>query len=156
SADAYTSNLPLFTSSSFAALMAGINPATSNTINFNGFTPAANASQGFLFFVIYNSLGNVVFNAGNGFLSPSTTSAVIPAGTLSPFTQYTFELNFDDRVYGVDAGGSGIPTQIQFDFRNDTLFSTGAAVATPEPSSGLLLLTAIGFVVGLLRLRKSA
>ena len=86
-----------------------------------------------VFFTVYNSTGAVWTD---GFLSPSTTSVTIPAGTLTPGTQYTYELDYSDRLDG------GFNEDLQsysdqgFDVRTDGAFSTASV---PEPSTWALL-----------------
>lgn len=124
---------PLFSSaiptiSNFTSLQ-GMNPNQSFTIDFNSFVGAAGTNSDSTLFTIYSATG-AVFSAG--FLSPSTTSITIPAGTLSPNTLYETDFIFDDRVQGTS---NSIGTEEIFDQRNDSLFTTGTAV--PEPSFGL-------------------
>lgn len=64
----------------------------------------------------------------------------IPANTLLPNTQYGFELDFSDRLNGLDAA-NGVFTQQGFDVRTDGTFTTGAA-QVPEPAT--ILLAGIG------------
>ncbi len=146
-------NTPALTSGSFNALQ-GLNPALSDTVNFNAFTPSVNANLSYIFLNVYLvSTGADVFS--EDFLPSSTTSVVIPGGTLAANTAYSYELNFDDRIEGTDTNGSGIPTQQEFDTRTFGDFSTGNLVAaTPEPSSLALGLTVLGLLVHWLR-RKS-
>jgi hypothetical protein len=130
-ADAYSTAVPTLTSGSFNALQ-GYNSSQSLTVNFNSFAPAANASVGYLFWGFFNRNTNNT-DLSQGFLSPSTNSLFIPGGTLAPNTDYSLELNFDDRIFGRDVNGSGIGTTLGFDERTFLNFKTAAAV--PEPTS---------------------
>lgn len=79
------------------------------------------------------------------FLSPTTTAALILAGTLLPDTAYDYELDFSDRLNGFNNGSGSFTTQ-GFDRRTDGSFTTGE---TPLPSTWFLMLSGIaglGFV----------
>jgi hypothetical protein len=130
--DAFASAIPALSAASFNSLN-GLNPSTALTILFNSFSQNGAASEAFTFFSIF-STGGTVFTAG--FLSPSATSAVLPANTLLPNTTYSFELDFSDRINGSDP--NGIPTLVGSDVRTDGSFTTGA-LATPEPGTELLI-----------------
>jgi hypothetical protein len=146
-AEAY-GNTPSLTAGSFNALQ-GLNPLLSDTVNFNGFTPNGAASQAFVFFNVYNvGTGADVF--ADNFLASSTASVVIPGGTLAADTAYSYELIYDDRIYGVDTNGSGIPTQQEFDTRTFGNFTT-----TPEPGSYAAVLLVLGSLILLARLRRA-
>ena len=133
SVDAFTSDIPALTASTFAALQ-GMNPANPFTFNFNSFTPNSNVNGAATFFTIFGALGS-------GGLSPSATSFVVPGGTLLPNTTYTSELDFSDRISDTDP--NGVPTLIGYDVRTDITFTTGAV--TPEPSQMIpMALAALG------------
>jgi hypothetical protein len=112
-----------------------MDPLQPLTVDFDSFTQNPSASNAQTFFTIFGS------SFSQGFLSPSTTSVVIPAGTLMPNTTYTFELNFDTRIAGTSGG---IETEQLFDVRDDGSFTTGSV---PEPSSGILTLCACGLLL---------
>jgi hypothetical protein len=120
-------NTPSLTTASFNGLH-GLNPNAPDTVNFNGFTPSATANTSNVFFSITNvSTGAYVFV---GTARPSsTTSVLIPAGTLTANTAYSYELIYDDRVDNFDLNGSRIATQQLFDTRTFGSFTTAA----PEP-----------------------
>ncbi len=142
-------NTPALTAGSYSALQ-GLNPALSDTVNFNAFTPNVDANLSYIFFNVYDvGTGTDVF--ADNFLPSSATSLVIPGHTLAANTAYSYELIFDDRIEGTDANGSGIATQQEFDTRTFGDFTTGSA-SVPEPSSLALGLTVLGFMA--LRLRR--
>jgi hypothetical protein len=127
-ADYFTADIPYLTNYSS---LAGLNPAAKFTVDYLPFTPNPATNLAYTFFTVYNaSTGAIVF--GNEFQSPTATSTLIPADTLLPDTAYDFELNFDDRIAGVDSV-DGTFTQQQFDVRTDGSFTTGPAVI-PEPA----------------------
>jgi hypothetical protein len=136
----FTSAIPALTGATYTGLH-GLNPSSLFTVNFNSFTPNAGATLGLTFFTIYDAgTGSVVFT--DGFLSPSTTSLVLPANTLQANTLYNFELDFSDRLNGQNM--NGIFTTQGFDMRTDGSFMTAAV---PEPGSlTLLLLGLVGVV----------
>jgi hypothetical protein len=139
--DYFTKTIPYVTN--FSALN-GLNPAANFTVDFNSFTPNSHVTEGFTFLTIYNaSTGVAVVN--DDFLSPTTISALISAGTLLPDTLYDYELDFSDRLNGYNNGSGAFTTQ-GFDLRTDGSFTTGA---TPLPSTWFLMLSGIaglGFV----------
>jgi hypothetical protein len=142
-ADYFTNTIPYVTN--FTALT-GFDPTKSFTVDFKSFTPAT--SQGFTFFTVYNSSGAVF---SDGFLSPGSTSAQIAASALAPNTQYTFELDFSDRLNGND--GNNYTVQ-GFDVRTDGAFTTGVG-AVPEPSTWAMMI--LGFAgIGFIAYRRKA
>ncbi|MEY9748875.1 ELWxxDGT repeat protein/VCBS repeat-containing protein [Bradyrhizobium japonicum] len=113
-ANYFTSAVPFITNYSG---LNGLNPSTDFTVHYNSFTPDAHVTTGFTFLTIWNaSTHQVVFH--DDFQSPSSTTALIPANTLSPNTNYTFELEFSDLLI------VGSSTQ-GFDMRTDGSFTTG-------------------------------
>jgi hypothetical protein len=111
-----------------------MNPFQPFTVQLSPFVPNPIATQTYIFFSIYDATGHVIFN--DGFLSASTTSLSIPAGTLSPNANYKYELIFSDRDT-VPSPGATFNADLLFDVRTDGLFST-----IPEPST--LILAALG------------
>jgi hypothetical protein len=136
SADAYAQTLPYLTGTDFSALQ-GLNAGSAFTFHFSTFTPAAGVSDAFQFLTIYDANTNAVVTSFD-FLSPSTTSVTLAANTLQAGHDYSYELNFSDRV-GVAVTGSSASGLLGFDVRTSGLFTTAAV---PEPST--LLLTIIG------------
>ncbi|MGH8318324.1 MAG: PEP-CTERM sorting domain-containing protein [Steroidobacteraceae bacterium] len=135
--DYFTSTVPYVTD--FSSLD-GLDPAANFTATYDSFIPNPSVSEGFTFFTIYDeSTGAAVFS--DGFQSPSSISALVPAGTLLADTDYTYELDFSDRLDGTDNADGGTYTEQGFDMRTDGSFTTGA-VSVPEPSSLTLLLGA--------------
>jgi PEP-CTERM motif len=138
--DAY-SNTPYITN--FTALEQ-MDANTPFTVDFDTYVPGGNANQSLLFFSI-SDLSGTVFSTGG--LPDTTTSVVIPAGTLVAGEQYTFDLLFSNRINGSTAvAGEGVHESIettQFcDTHTDGAFST-APGTVPEPSTWAMLL--IGF-----------
>jgi hypothetical protein len=133
----YTNTIPALSGSTYTGLQ-GMNPSMPFTFNFNSFTMNPSANTAYTFLTVYNG-SNIVFT--DGFLSPTTTSVLLPANTLLPNTAYSFELNFDDRLLGTDSVNN-VATEQGFDLRTDGSFTTGAAV--PEPAS--LALAALGLI----------
>lgn len=142
---------PLFSSavptiSNFTSLE-GMNPNQSFTIDVNSFVGAAGTNSDSTLFTIYSAAGAVF---STGFLSPSTTSITVPAGTLSPNTLYQTDFIFDDRLQSTS---NSIGTEQIFDQRNDSLFTTGPAV--PEPSLGLITGALLILMLGVRRWVRS-
>jgi hypothetical protein len=139
--DYFTNTIPYVTN--FSALN-GLNPAANFTVEFNSFTPNSHVTEGFTFLTITDvSTGVAVVN--DDFLTPTTMSALISAGTLLPDTLYDYELDFSDRLNGYNYGSGSFTTQ-GFDLRTDGSFTTGE---TPLPSTWFLMLSGIaglGFV----------
>lgn len=121
-ANYFTSTAPFVTNYSS---LNGLNPANDFSVHYNSFTPDPHVTTGFTFLTIWNAnTHQVVFQ--DGFQSPSSTSDLIPANTLSPNTNYTFELDFSDRLI------AGSSTQ-GFDMRTDGSFTTGPIFQIDQP-----------------------
>lgn len=118
-ANYFTSTIPFVTNYSS---LNGLNAANDFTVHYNSFAPDAHVTTGFTFLTIWNATTHqVVFQ--DDFQSSSSTTAQIPANTLSPNTNYTFELDFSDRlVVGSSTQG--------FDMRTDGSFTTGPIFQT--------------------------
>lgn len=132
----YTSTIPALTGNTYSS-MQGMNASNAFTLDVNSFTPNSNTTPGsaWTFFTVYlASTGAAVWS--DDFLSPTTTSLMIPAGTLLAGTNYDFELNFDNRLDGTDI--NGLATQQLFDMRTDETFFTSTSTV-PEPSAWLLM-----------------
>lgn len=121
-ANYFTNNIPFVTNYSS---LNGFNPSNDFTVHYNSFTPDAHATTGFTFLTIWNAnTHQVVFQ--DSFQSPSSTTALVPANTLSPDTNYIFELDFSARlVVGSSTQG--------FDMRTDGSFTTGSISANHPP-----------------------
>jgi len=125
SIDAYPQTTPILTAASYSALQ-NLDPSSAATIDFNSFTPDPNASEALLFLFVVDASNDTVYQQDD--LPDSTTSLTIPAGTLSPGTDYTFRLVFSDRIDGT--GTDGTPDQQIFDQGTD-----GSIVTVPEPAA---------------------
>jgi hypothetical protein len=139
---AYTSSVPALTPSTYSGLQ-GLNVTHPFTFNFNAQTPNPLANVSYTFLTLFGPNGTS-FAIGS-FLSPGTTSVVLPANTLLPNTQYSFDLDFSDRITGT----STTATNILFDVRTDGTFTTAAV---PEPCG--LALAGIGLAGAAVRSRR--
>jgi hypothetical protein len=154
---AYTQNnfptaIPNLTSSSFNSLQ-GLNASNALTVNFDSFTvnPALPSPFGFTDYRVFNfATGVTVWDSGQ--LSPSATSATIPAGTLYQGTQYGSQLEFYSEGQTTDrATGTSLQTAfIKMDVVN---FATAAILTsvpggTPSNPTTLFSATPIGEVSG--------
>lgn len=135
--NAFTSDIPALTAATFNALQ-GMNTTLPFTFDFNSFTPNASATYGGTFLSVSNSPFTVS-------LSNTATSQTMAANTLLPDTTYTYELDFSDRVNGMDGN---VPYIVGFDMRTDGSFTTAAL---PEPSyllpvgGAMMMLLAVAF-----------
>lgn len=121
-ANYFTSTVPIL--ANYSSLNR-YDPANDFTVHHNSFTPDLHVTTGFTFLTIWNAnTHQVVFQ--DGFQSPSSTTDLIPANTLSPNTNYTFELDFSDRLI-VGASTQG------FDMRTDGSFTTGPIFTNQPP-----------------------
>lgn len=128
-ADYYPQSLPFLSGTSYSALQ-NMNPFANQTVGFNPDVPDPAATFAFIFFTVRDNLtDSIVFNAG--FLPSTTTSETIPAGTLLPYTSYTYELVFSDRLE-VPSPGATFQAQLGYDLR-----TAGTFVTAPEPAAWL-------------------
>jgi PEP-CTERM motif len=131
--DAY-SNKALVTN--YSALQ-GVN-ASSVTFDLNGMMPSMNATQSNIYLYVYNASTNaLVYNSGQ--LSSTTTMISLP--TLTPGTNYYYNLEYDDRIFGTANDGAIAQYQIYDLDTNGNFFTAGAV---PEPSTWAMML--VGFV----------
>jgi hypothetical protein len=138
---AYTSSTPALTQATYLGLQ-GLNASKSFTFNFNAQTPNPLADAPYTFLTIFGPNG---FSLSVGsFLPPGTTSVTLPANALMPDTQYSFDLDFSDRI----VGSSTTSTFTLFDVRTDGAFTTAAV---PEPCG--LLLAGVALAAAVVRAR---
>jgi len=153
---------PTLTSATFSAL-SGMDPHNAFMLSFDPFTPDPSTNTDGIFVTITGPGDTTVFSAP--FLSPSTTSVVIPADTLLPNTAYQEELIFSSRIDNTDGATidcmaaidpANCPgrTELGWDSRTITDFTTGSGLAAvPEPDC----LSVIGLAgLGLMRRRSKA
>jgi hypothetical protein len=121
--DAYL-NVPYITNFSAFADMDANRPFE---VDLSAYVPGSNAEDSLIFFSIVDSSNNTVF--GTISLPDSTTSILIPAGTLVAGETYTFDLLFDNRIEGTDDASGVAVTQFY-----DT-HTFGALTPVPEAST---------------------
>jgi hypothetical protein len=142
------SAIPFLTGSTYSQLQ-GLNAALSDTIGINGFVPVAGTTDSFSFLTITRQSDNaVVFQ--QSFLSPATTSIIVPANTLAAGTAYNIDLDYSSRITTPNAGFGTGTSLIAFEQRTEIGFTTAPAVS--EPSS--LALTGVGIPAAVLVLRR--
>ncbi len=125
------------------------NPADAFVVDFPAFTPNVSASEGYTFFTIWDdTTGDLVFT--QDFLDPSTTSLVIPGGTLAAKTQYDFALDFSNRFDGTDNTNSQFTVQGS-DREADGSFITGNV---PSPAANFQALFGFGLLLAFCRLGR--
>jgi hypothetical protein len=94
-ADDYPASSPFLTGTDFTSLQ-GMNSALPFTMHLSPFVTGTNASLSFIFVTVFDETTNTtVFN--DGFLPPSTTTVVIPGGTLTPGDQFDYEIDYSNR-----------------------------------------------------------
>lgn len=147
SADYFTSDVPYITN--FSSL-AGSNPAQTFTFYFPAYTPNPATDTAFIFLTISDASGGV-YSAD--FLPPNSTSVTLPANTLLAYTDYTFELNYSNRITGYDSLNETLTNQL-FENRTDGAFRTGGAFNVPEPPTLGLFGLGVLLLGGFLRLRQ--
>ena len=141
--DLFTSSIPFLTN--YDSLQ-GLDPTDAITATYNAFTPANGTNESFTFFTIRNAITGVAVYS-QSFLPSTTTSSTVPADTLMSDTQYDFEVDYTNRISGIDSIHSVGTTQ-GFDVRVEATVTTGSSTSVPEPGSLLLLGTAlVGFGV---------
>jgi hypothetical protein len=142
SSDDYSRSLPFLTGTNYSDLQ-GMNPSQPFTFTFSPFVTGNLANSSFVFFTIFDLTTNA-FVYNGGFLPATTTGVVLPANTLTPGHQFSYELDFSNRDL-VPSPGAVFAAQLGFDVRTTGVFTTAAAV--PEPSAAML--TGLGMLIGL-------
>jgi hypothetical protein len=127
-ADVYPQSLPFLAGTDFTDLQ-NVDPGAPFAFDFSPFVTGGGATSSFIFFSLFDQTAAAsAFDAG--FLAPTTTGLVLPAGTLLAGHSYSYELIFSNRVQ-VASPGADFDAQIGFDFRTSGRFT---AAAVPEPS----------------------
>jgi hypothetical protein len=105
--DLFTSSIPFLTNYN---TLQGLNPTDAVTATYNAFIPANGTNESFTFFTIRNpTTGAAVYS--QSFLPSTTTGSTVPADTLMPDTQYDFEVDYTNRIGGIDSIDSVGTTQ---------------------------------------------
>lgn len=135
----YTLSSPYLTGTDYSSLQ-DMNPSQAFTFHISPDITGSTATDSYIFFTIYDKTTNqAVFDAG--FLSPTTTSVLLPANTLLAGHTYDYEIDFSNRDILAMQSGAEFAPEVGFDTRTDGTFVAGAA--TPEPRSALLLGTGL-------------
>ncbi|MGA7156731.1 MAG: hypothetical protein WBY53_07795 [Acidobacteriaceae bacterium] len=93
-------------------------------------------TDAYIFLTIFDdTTGTTAFS--DTFLLPTTTSILLPGGTLAAGNSYRYEIDYSDRDAVAGTGGAYDP-EIGFDTRTDGTFTTAAVAPTPEPPSLVL------------------
>jgi hypothetical protein len=145
-ADAYTSDVPQLSATSFNDLLGLSTGLSSLTLNFNAFTPSPLVTTALAYFTIF---GSSQFCSG---LAPSAGSCTIDPQALTPGKTYAWELDFSDRIENTVDGAL---TYTDFDVRTDGSFTTKAI---PEPSTwamGLIGFVGLGYATRRARTRRA-
>ena len=130
SADDYSATNPFLTGTDYSSLQ-GMNPSLDFTMHLNPFLNGSTAAFSFIFCHGFRRNNEHLLAFNDGFLPASTTSVVIPGGTLAAGHQYDYEIDYSNRDL-VASPGATDPAQLGFDVRADGLFTTSAV---PEPST---------------------
>ena len=134
----FSHTIPARTPAGYTAIP-NINPTADTNIAVNTFRPDDAANESDIFFTLFDTAGNSVFDAG--FLTSDTTGITLPAGTLLPNTPYTYTLIFSDRINSIDPDGI-------FDDLGYDLSTSGAFTTAPEPATlGLLSIAGLSLLL---------
>jgi hypothetical protein len=126
STNLFASDVPYVTGNTFSELNA-LNTGAPYTVNWNAFNPAPESNNSPIFFTIYRvSDGQSIIST---VVSHSETSYVIPAGALTPSTQYLATLIFSSRVDTIDAGFLSADSSVLFDVQVQLQFTTADSLA---------------------------
>lgn len=149
-ADHYPQTLPFLGGTNFSDLQ-GMNSQAPFQFQFSPFATGTGVDFSYMFFTIFDRTTNT-FAFVDNFLPSTTTGLTLPANTLQPGDQYTYELIFSNRLLA-PSPGADFEAQIGYDLRTQGDFA--AAPAVPEPWS-LLLLVQGGACWALVYLRRRA
>ncbi len=145
--DDYPQSLPYLTGTDYTDLQ-GANSAAPFDFHFSPYVTGSQANSSFLFFTIFDTTTSTqAYNAG--FLSSTTTGLTLPANTLQPNHNYTYEVIFSNRDL-VSSPGAVFDAQIGFDLRTQGNFTT----AVPAPSGFAAFLIGVVPGVGMVLRRK--
>ena len=136
SADDYAQSNPFLTGTDYSSLQ-GMNPSLAFTFHFNPFTTGGTATSSFIFFTITDLTTNTTVYS-SGFLPASSPSVTVAGGTFAPGDMFDYQIDYSNRDT-VASPGAQFNASLGFDIHTDGTFTTGAAVATPEPSTAALI-----------------
>jgi len=148
-ADFFPLSLPFLDGTNFSDLQ-GMNSAAPFAFDFSPFVPGGGANESFIFFTLFD-LNTLSFVFDAGFLPATTAGLVLPGGTLQPGHDYSYELDFSNRVL-VPSPGAVFQGQLGFDSRTSGRFST---TAVPEPGIAIIGLGLGVSSAALLRRRRA-
>jgi hypothetical protein len=146
----YSQSVPFFTN--FTSLQM-IDPNQATAFNWNTFVTNPSAPLSQIFFSIFDNTTNMLV-VNQFFADPTTTSFVVPAGTLTAGDNYRASLFFSSRDPNTGSGFNGINGLVGFDRATDMAFTPLAAV--PEAGSSAFFLTTGLFALGVFRYRAEA
>src|SRR5580698_8231601 len=120
----YPQSLPYLTGNDYSNLQ-GMNPSKAFTLDLNAFITGSQANFSYIFVTVTDLTKNTVAFT-EGFLSPGTTSVVIPAHTLTPGDHFDYQIDYSNRD-NISSTGSINGAQLGFDIRTDGTFTAGTA-----------------------------
>jgi hypothetical protein len=124
-------NVPFLTGTTYSQLQ-GLDPGQPFTFNFNEavFNSEFDNFPNIRFRIFPEIEGSAVFDID---LDPTATSTLLPANTLVPNTGYSFNLQFVQSLFALDAGFDGASSFQGFFSTTEGSFTTGSIMGTtPE------------------------